>query len=220
MKNFCFRYVYTHASTANYRNQQAIDQLTAWTEDWCVTVNTDKSSTSLFTLSPNKQARPIKMGTHTVKEENQATYLGVTFEKRLTWKTHILRTEGKARKKLAIMRKLAGTTWGANEHILNTVYEGSVRPVLEYSSTVWSTTAKTNQQSLDKIQNQALRIITGAMKSTPIHRANHHYTTTTTETTSKSPSSSREIQVPPRSSHEGEGRGRYQEQNKEKQFHT
>ena len=41
-------------------------------------------------------------------------------------------------------------------------------PVLEYSSTAWSTTAKTNQQSLDKIQNQAIRIITGAMKSTPI----------------------------------------------------
>ena len=37
-----------HASTANYRIQQAIDQLTAWTEDWCVTVNKDKSSTTLF----------------------------------------------------------------------------------------------------------------------------------------------------------------------------
>jgi len=34
----------------NYRIQQAIDQLTAWTEDWCVTVNKDKSSTTLFTL--------------------------------------------------------------------------------------------------------------------------------------------------------------------------
>jgi len=32
--------------------------------------------------------------------------------------------------KLAIMRKLAGTAWGANEQILKTVYEGSVRPVL------------------------------------------------------------------------------------------
>ena len=62
-----------HASTANYRIQQAIDQLTAWTEDWCVTVNKDKSSTSLFTLSPKKQARPINIGTHTLKEEDQAT---------------------------------------------------------------------------------------------------------------------------------------------------
>ena len=119
------------------------------------------------TISPKKQASPIKIGTHTLKEEAEATYLSVTFDKRLTWKLHTLRTEGKARKKLAIMRKLAGTTWGANEQILKTVYEGSVRPVREYSSTAWSTTAKTNQQSLDKIQNQALRII-GAMKSTSI----------------------------------------------------
>ena len=103
----------------------------------------------------------------TLKEEDEATYLCVTFDKRLTWKTHTLRTERKALKKLAIMRKLAGTTWGANEQILKTLYEGSVRPVLEYSSTAWSTTAKTNQQSLDKIQNQALRIITGSMQSTP-----------------------------------------------------
>ena len=143
------------------------DQLTAWTEDWCVTVNKDKSSTTLFTLSPKKQARPIKIGTHTLKEEDQATNLGVTFDKRLYWKPHTLRTEGKARKKMAIMRKLARTTWGSNEQILMTVYKGSVRPILGYSSTAWSTTAKTNQQSLDKIQNQALLIITGAMKSTP-----------------------------------------------------
>ena len=49
------------------------------------------NSTSLFTLSPKKQARPIKIGTHTLKEEDQASYLGVTFDKRLTWKPHTLR---------------------------------------------------------------------------------------------------------------------------------
>ena len=116
-----------------------------------------------FTLSPKKQASPIKIGTQTLKEEDEATYLGVTCDKMLTWKSHTLHTE--AHKKLTIMRKLAGTTWAANEQILKTVYEGSVRPVLKYSSTAWSTTAKTNQQSLDNIQNQALRITAGAMKS-------------------------------------------------------
>ena len=32
------------------------------------------------------------------------------------------------------------------------------------------TAAKTHQDTLDKVQNQALRIITGAMKSTPIEK--------------------------------------------------
>ena len=92
----------------------------------------------------------------------------ITFDKRQTWKQHIAKAEAKVRRRLAILGKLAGTTWGASEKILKTVYQGTVRPHLEYGSTAWSTTAKTNQQALDKVQNQALRLTTGAMRSTPI----------------------------------------------------
>jgi hypothetical protein len=92
----------------------------------------------------------------------------IPFDKRLTWKAHLPNAETKARKKLAILRKLAGTNWGAHEKILKTVYLGTVRPILEYGSSAFMTTAKTNQHRLDKIQNKALRIITGAMKLTPI----------------------------------------------------
>ena len=79
-----------------------------------------------------------------------------------------------------IMRKLAGTKWGANEKILKSVYKGNVHPHLEYGSSSWMTAAKTHHQTSDKVQNQALRIITGAMKSTPIQsmeeiQTYHHY---------------------------------------------
>jgi hypothetical protein len=86
----------------------------------------------------------------------------------MTWKQHITSAEAKARRKMNIMRKLAGTKWGANENILKSVYQGNVRPHLEYGSSSWMTAAKTHHQTLDKVQNQALRIITGAMKSTPV----------------------------------------------------
>ncbi|GFS25220.1 hypothetical protein ElyMa_007021900 [Elysia marginata] len=52
--------------------------------------------------------------------------------------------------------------------VLKTVYTGYVRPVLEYGSSAWNTTAKSNQQKVEKIQNQSLTIITGGLKSTPI----------------------------------------------------
>ena len=45
-----------HATTAKYRMQQAIDKLSAWAEDWCVTTNKDKSCTTLFTLSSTQRA--------------------------------------------------------------------------------------------------------------------------------------------------------------------
>ena len=76
---------------------------------------------------------------------------------------HLPNAENKARKMLPILRKLAVTNTGAHEKILKTVYLGTVRPILEYGSSAFMTTAKTNQHRLDKIQNKAIRIITGAI---------------------------------------------------------
>jgi hypothetical protein len=56
-----------------------------------------------------------------LKIEEQQTYLGVTFDKRMTWKQHITSAEAKARRKMNIMRKFAGTKWGANEKIIMVV---------------------------------------------------------------------------------------------------
>ena len=43
-------------------------------------------------------------------------------------KSHVGNAETKARKKLAILRKLAVTNWGAHEKILKYVYLGTIRP--------------------------------------------------------------------------------------------
>ena len=60
-----------------------------------------------------------------------------------------------------IMRKLAGTKSGANKKILKYVYQRNVRPHLEYGSSSWMTAVKTHHHNLEKVHNQALRIITG-----------------------------------------------------------
>ena len=159
-----------YATTARYRMQQALDKLTAWTNTWCVTINKEKSSATLFALSPKTNAGNLSLEDTPLRYEDQQTYLGVTFDKRLTWKQHVQNAEAKARRKLNIMRKLAGTQWGANEKILKNVYQGSVRPHLEYGSSSWMTAAQSHQQTLQRVQNQALRIITGAMRSTPIEK--------------------------------------------------
>ena len=66
------------------------------------------------------------------------------------------------------------TAIGTHEKIgrikLNTenIISWKVRPALEYGISAWSTTAKTNFNKICRVQNQASRIITGGMKSTPI----------------------------------------------------
>ena len=103
-----------------------------------------------------------------LQHTDSTTYLGVTFDKRQTWRNHINSTEAKARRKLALLRKLAGTQWGAAETVLKNVYIGAIRPHLEYGSTTFTSASKSTLYMLDKVQNQAMRLITGAMKSTPI----------------------------------------------------
>ena len=159
-----------YATTARYRMQLALDVLTTWAKSWCVTINREKSTATLFSLSTKEFASKLMLGDTPLKMEDQQTYLGVTFDKRMTWKQHIQNAEAKARRKMNIMRKLAGTHWGANEKILKTIYQGSVRPHLEYGSCSWMTAAKSHHQNLNRVQNQALRIITGAMRSTPIQK--------------------------------------------------
>ena len=46
---------------------------------------------------------------------------------------------------------------------------GYVRPVLGYGITAWGTASDSNFNKLARIQNQNIRVITGAMRSTPIH---------------------------------------------------
>ena len=52
--------------------------------------------------------------------------------------------------------------------MLKKLYVGRIRPVLEYGIAASSTAAKSNSCKLFRVQHQAMRMMTGAMRSTPI----------------------------------------------------
>ena len=153
-----------HVTTAQLRLQKAANILSNWTQDWCVKINKTKSFTTLFTLSTKAKHVKIMLDDVELQHTDSTTYLGVTFDIRQTWRNHINSTEAKARRKLALLRKLAGTQWGAAEEC----HIGAIRPHLEYGSTTFTSASKSTLYTLDKVQNQAMRLIKGAMKSTPI----------------------------------------------------
>ena len=159
-----------YLSTANFRLQLALDTLNNWTKKWLVKINATKTTYTIFSLSPQKSQCRVKLSIdgHLLKHEPNPTYLGITFDQRLTWKQQTDKIETRAKSRLALMRKLSGSTWGADNKTQKKVYTGYVRPILEYGIGAWGTTAKTHLDKVKRIQNQASRIITGAMKSTPI----------------------------------------------------
>ena len=158
-----------HTTTATYRIQEAISDISKWTLDWGFEINTSKTNSTLFSLSSSKEQIKLRLKGEIVPQTDSPTFLGVKLDTRLTWKPQIEKMERSSLQKLALMRKLAGTSWGANSSILTKVYTATVRPTIEYASTTWGTAAKTNKSRLDKIQNMALRVILGSMKTTPVH---------------------------------------------------
>jgi len=157
-----------HISTVVNRAQTMINQVEQWAKDWFVDVNIAKMASILFSLSTQQNTIELQMGSQPIPQVDSTVFLGGNIDKRLTWKPHIQLVQERAIKKLALMRKLAGTTWGATTKILRQIYIGAVRPIMEYASATWTTASKSAKDKLDKVQNMGLRLILGGMRSTPI----------------------------------------------------
>ena len=69
---------------------------------------------------------------------------------------------------MTFMKKIAGTSWDADYSKQKKLYVGCMGPVLEYRISFWGTAAKSNLEKATRVQNQASRVVTGALRSTPI----------------------------------------------------
>lgn len=98
---------------------------------------------------------------------NEAKFLGVIFTHNLTWKSYINHIINRANKAFNILKSLASTYWGADPKIMLILYKSLVRSHFEYGFLCFATD-KVLVETLNKIQNKCLRLITGAFRSTPI----------------------------------------------------
>ena len=89
-------------------------------------------------------------------------HLGVSLNSYGHWDTHIENITQSASKVNGIMRRLKFTL---NRKSLNQIYVSYIAPVLEYASIVWDGCTDTCSESLQKLQNEAARIVTGLTRS-------------------------------------------------------
>ena len=72
-----------------------------------------------------------------------------------------MKTSEKAWTRINIMRKLK---FQLDRKSLETIYIVFIRPLLEYGDVIWDNCTQYEKRELDKIQNEAARIVTGATK--------------------------------------------------------
>ena len=93
-------------------------------------------------------------------------YLGVYIDEKLDWNRHVEHLRRSFSATLSLFRHLTSKTWGADTQSLIRLYVMLLKPRLDYGSEVYSTSPKID--SLSPIQNEVLRIATGAFRSSPI----------------------------------------------------
>lgn len=96
-------------------------------------------------------------------------YLGVWLDSSLRWRRHINETTKKVSKYVNLLKVLSGSGWGVHQKHLRKLYISIIRSRIDYASFLYDNSCKTHLLKLDRAQNQALRIIGGFIRSTPIH---------------------------------------------------
>ena len=93
-------------------------------------------------------------------------YLGVRLDRMLNFKQHLEEVAGKVTSRVALIRRLVGTTWGASAKILRISTLALVFPAAEYCAPVWSRSP--HVKNVDVAMNSSLRTISGCLKPTPV----------------------------------------------------
>ena len=129
--------------------------------------NSTKTESSCFHLN-NREARStlkVYMGDHLLVHNLTPNYLGVTLDRTLSFKQHLMKLRGKLATRNNILRKLTASSWGSNASTLRTSALSLVYSTAEYCSPVWINSCHTSL--VDTQLNSTMRVVSGTVRSTP-----------------------------------------------------
>ena len=141
--------------------------VTEWARKWMVNFNPNKTEAMFFRYFQDQEYPVLVFDNVNVKFVSQHKHLGLTFSENMKWKCHKDSVLTSASRMIGIMRKLK---YVFSRRSLNQIYISYIRPILEYSSIVWDGCTVEQQNSLEKLQNEAARIVTGLTKSVTLIR--------------------------------------------------
>jgi hypothetical protein len=93
---------------------------------------------------------------------NEARYLAVTLDKRLTWSKHVGQVRKKAAKRMGILGSLRSRRSGLAIRYGVLLYKQLIRQMMDYAYPVWRSAACTHIKKLQVLQTKCLRIANNA----------------------------------------------------------
>ena len=138
--------------------QQNINSICAWVEQNSLLLNTLKCCYLLFSRKPTPTlpSSPLLINNTVLRLAKEFKYLGVTFSSDASWTPHINTICLKTRKLVGMLfRKFY---CHIDSLSLLKLYLSTVRPHLEYASSVWDPYLKKNIEAIEQVQKFALKV--------------------------------------------------------------
>jgi hypothetical protein len=150
----------SNPTITSFKLQHHLNLLENWFTLWKIKINTNKSSHITFSLRPNNCPQ-VKLCNQLLPQTNQVKYLGLIFDKRLTWKDHIFDKRKKLNSRLHLLRPLLRSKLNLKLKIL--IYKMLIFPLWYYGIQIWGNAAPSNIQRIQSFQSICLRTITKSL---------------------------------------------------------
>ena len=134
---------------------------TSGPKKWLIKFNPDKAE--IMTISKKKHHKPhhplVYIDNVIIKEVETHKHLGLTISEDGNWNEHVKNIMIKVSFRLSVFRRVK---FKLKMSHLQTIYISFIRPLMEYGDIVWDNITDYLKQSLESLQLEPARIVTGA----------------------------------------------------------
>ncbi|GFR21494.1 RNA-directed DNA polymerase from mobile element jockey [Trichonephila clavata] len=148
--------------------QVYLSLLRRWLKIWRIKINTDKSHAIVFRKGNyNNNMPPLKLFGRPIPWSTSVEYLGITLDRKLTFKHPLSKIKCKFKQRLAALRNLLYFKSTLSNEIKRRIFLQYLQLLLTYDCPIWGMVAQTHLRELQIIQNIALRLILNAPRYIP-----------------------------------------------------
>jgi hypothetical protein len=142
--------------------QEYLDRLEAWMNNLRLSLAPKKCSQITFTRARDikHDAMSIKLHGEIIPEDVSPKFLGITFDQKMKFNTHIEKIKRKIVDRMNLLKILSfDKHWRLSVDILIKMYKVLVRSVIDYANVIAPVVSVSVMEDLEVLQNNALRII-------------------------------------------------------------
>jgi hypothetical protein len=145
--------------------QRGLNALEEWCEKWNIKINEDKTRAAYFSKSLKRVEAYLTLKGRAITFFNDVKYLGVTFDRKVTWSNFIDWIANKALRTFIQLYSLLKSDKLSIKTKM-TLYKALIRSKMTYACPAWESAAVTHLMKLQRRQNKVLRVI-GLPRRTP-----------------------------------------------------